>query len=72
MIIWGSKARTFTESSGNFYCPECDDYKAYESKKVKKYFTLYFIPLFPTSDLYSCIFKRIFQHMVRAMVTTYR
>jgi tellurite resistance protein len=51
MIIWGSKARTFTESSGNFYCPECDDYKAYESKKVKKYFTLYFIPLFPTSDL---------------------
>ena len=51
MIFWGSKARTFIESDGNFYCPECDDYKAYEFKKVKKYFTLYFIPLFPTSDL---------------------
>jgi len=51
MIIWGSKARTITESSGKFYCPECDDYKIYESKKVKRYFTLYFMPLFPTSDL---------------------
>ena len=34
-----------------FYCPECDDYKNYEFKKVKKYFTLCFIPLFQTSDL---------------------
>ena len=51
MIIWGSKARTFTERQGNFYCPECGDYKDYKFIKVKKYFTLYFIPLFPTSDL---------------------
>ena len=51
MIIWGSRARTFTTNEGDFFCPECDDYKAFKAKKVKRYFTLYFIPLFPTSDL---------------------
>ena len=51
MIIWGSKGRTFTEKNGEFYCPECNGYKNYEYKKVKKYFTLYFVPLFPIEDL---------------------
>ena len=43
MIVWGSKLRIFTESNGNFYCPECNDYKNYELKKVKKYFNFLFI-----------------------------
>lgn len=51
MLIWGSKARTKTEDQGEFYCPECKDYKDYETKRVKKYFTIYFIPTFPTDDL---------------------
>jgi tellurite resistance protein len=51
MTLWGSKPRTFTESKGNFYCPECNDYKNYEFKKVKKYFTLFFILQFEISDL---------------------
>jgi tellurite resistance protein len=51
MIIWGSKGRTSTQSSGEFYCPDCSDYKNYAHRKVKKWFTLYFIPIFPMSDL---------------------
>ena len=51
MIIWGSKARTKTTDEGNFYCPECKEYKNYELKHVKKYFTLYFVPTFSTGDL---------------------
>ena len=51
MIILGNRPRTVKESSGNFYCPECNDYKTCSFKKVKNYFTLYFIPLFPISDL---------------------
>ena len=43
MIIWGSKLRVFTERKGNFYCPECNEYKNYELKKVKKYFNFLFI-----------------------------
>lgn len=55
MIIWGSKVREIIESSGNFYCPECDSEKTYTSVTAKKYFTLYFIPLFPTKTLESYI-----------------
>ena len=51
MIIWGSKLRIFTESNGNFYCPECNDYKNYELKNVKKYFNFLFILQFEVGDL---------------------
>ena len=51
MIIWGSRGRTSVERSGDFYCPDCDDYKVYDHKKVKQWFTLYFIPIFPTKEL---------------------
>ena len=51
MIIWGSKPRTFVESNGNFYCPECNDHRTYEFKKVKKYFTLFFMLQIEAGDL---------------------
>jgi len=51
MIIWGSKLKTITESNGNFHCPECNDYKNYEFKKVKKYFTFLFILQFEADYL---------------------
>ena len=51
MIIGGSKLRIFTEGNGNFYCPECNDYKNYELKNVKKYFIFLFILQFEVGDL---------------------
>jgi len=51
MIIWGSKGRTKTVASGQFYCPRCSTLRPYEHRRVGKYFTLYFIPLFQTSAL---------------------
>ena len=51
MIIWGSRGRTFTEQKGRFFCPSCDSEKNYEHKKVEKWFTLYFLPIFPTKKL---------------------
>jgi len=51
MLIWGSKGRTKTESSGEFFCPRCRQTRVYELKKVGKYFTLYFIPVLKTEDL---------------------
>ena len=51
MIIWGSKVREIVESSGNFHCPECDSEKLYSAISAKKYFTLYFLPLFPLETL---------------------
>ena len=51
MIIWGSRSREKEISSGQFYCPNCDTLRPYKFKRVGKYFTLYFIPLFETQKL---------------------
>lgn len=51
MIIWGSKAKQTTGESGSFFCPSCKDDRRYTTIKWSRYFTLYFIPLFPTETL---------------------
>jgi hypothetical protein len=51
MIIWGSKGKTKVIGRGQFFCPRCQRLRPYEHKQVGKYFTLYFIPLFQTSNL---------------------
>src|SRR5262245_49271137 len=47
LIIFGTRGVTTTEASGDFHCPSCDEKKRYEHKKVRRFFTLYFIPLIP-------------------------
>ncbi|SDP84463.1 zinc-ribbon domain-containing protein [Phyllobacterium sp. OV277] len=51
MIIWGSKGRVRTVGAGNFNCPACKAPRQYEHKKVQRWFTLYFVPVFPTQTL---------------------
>jgi hypothetical protein len=51
MIIWGSKGKEKTMESGQFLCPCCRCLRPYKHKKISKYFTLYFIPLFETKNL---------------------
>ena len=46
MLIWGTKGREITESTGRFDCPNCNTSKEYQLKRIGKYFTLYFIPIF--------------------------
>ena len=51
MIIFGTRGMTSNAASGDFHCPECSPvFKAkmnYVHKKVRRFFTLYFIPLIP-------------------------
>lgn len=47
LIIFGTRGVTTTEESGDFYCPSCDAKKKYDKKKVRRFFTLYFIPIIP-------------------------
>jgi hypothetical protein len=49
-IIWGSRGIESTLQAGDFYCPSCDQQEEYSLKEVRPYFTLYFIPLFPTGS----------------------
>ncbi len=47
LIIWGSRGVVKTAGQGHFHCPRCQQTTPYQHKKVQRYFTLYFIPLFP-------------------------
>nr|WP_290666856.1 hypothetical protein [Ardenticatena sp.] len=47
MIIFGTRGVTTTKASGNFFCPECASRQPYKHQIVRRFFTLYFIPLIP-------------------------
>ncbi len=51
MIIWGSKAKEAQVGTGVFFCPNCLAQSSHSRMRVSRYFTLYFIPLFPTATL---------------------
>lgn len=47
MIIYGSRTREVAVGGGGFFCPRCNSNQPYTLMEAKRYFTLYFIPLFP-------------------------
>ena len=47
MIIFGTRGVTLTSEKGDFHCPQCASEQAYKYKKVRRFFTLYFIPIIP-------------------------
>ena len=51
MIIFGTRNVTSTDGEGTFHCPECRARKYYAHRKVRKFFTLYFMPIFPLEHL---------------------
>lgn len=51
MIIWGWKGVTSTKDRGGFHCPSCNGSTDYQLKRVRRFFTLYFIPIIPLNQL---------------------
>jgi len=51
LIIFGTRGVTSTVASGTFYCPSCDESRSYVHKRVRRFFTLYFIPLIPLDTI---------------------
>ena len=51
LIIWGFRNRTTKRGEGEFHCPSCEATRQYQHKRVSRYFTLYFVPLFATKTL---------------------
>src|SRR5512135_2525035 len=52
MIIFGTRGVTMTKESGDFACPGCGgSQQRYVRKSVRRFFTLYFIPLLPLNKL---------------------
>ena len=51
MIIFGTRGVKFKIDEGRFLCPQCAKERDYKHKKVRRFFTLYFIPLIPLDSL---------------------
>lgn len=52
MIIFGTRGITTTPERGNFHCPQCRGASTnYNLKRVRRFFTLYFIPVIPLDKL---------------------
>ncbi len=51
MIIFGTRGVRFTKAQGQFQCPQCACQQPYKHKNVRRFFTLYFIPLIPLDSL---------------------
>ncbi len=47
MIILGTRGVTSRRGAGMFFCPQCRGQREYEHKAVRRFFTLYFIPVIP-------------------------
>ena len=47
LIIFGTRGVTYSAAQGQFHCPECGTQRPYNHKRVRRFFTLYFIPLIP-------------------------
>ena len=50
-FIFGTEGSSSNIGVGEFFCPECSDYKTYKHIKVEKKISLFFIPIFPIGDL---------------------
>ena len=51
LIIFGTRGVTYSTGRGEFHCPGCDARRPYEHKRVRRFFTLYFIPIIPLDVL---------------------
>jgi hypothetical protein len=51
LIIAGFRTRNKEIGMGRFLCPNCRGMQTYRRKRLARYFTLYFVPLFPMGTL---------------------
>jgi hypothetical protein len=46
-IIFGTRARATNVSTGEFFCPRCGADRSYVLQRIRRWFTLFFLPIFP-------------------------
>jgi tellurite resistance protein len=51
VIIFGTRGVTSTQARGTFHCPQCGNGSPYTHRTVRRFFTLYFIPVIPLDRL---------------------
>jgi tellurite resistance protein len=51
LIIFGTRGVTSEVESGHFSCPSCETERPFVHRRVRRFFTLYFLPLVPLETL---------------------
>ncbi len=51
ILIWGLRARAKAVSTGEFFCSHCGADRSYVLQQIRRWFTLFFIPLFPVGKV---------------------
>jgi rubredoxin len=64
-FILGARDRETIIASGYFLCPNCGQLRLYKHKRLARYFTLYFLPIFPLQSLGEVIQCQTCQHTYR-------
>ena len=51
VLLLGSRGREVDAGGGEFYCPNCREMRHYRRKRIGRYFTVYFVPIFQIEKL---------------------
>ena len=51
MLVYGYKGKQIEVGRGQFFCSRCKKIRQYRKLRISRYFTLFFIPLFPYKTL---------------------
>jgi len=51
IIVFGTRGITTTGARGEFHCPGCREQRTYRHRNVRRWFTLYFIPVIPLNKV---------------------
>ena len=62
LIIFGTKGVTSCVTTGSFGCPTCAQERPFQHMRVRRFFTLYWIPLIPL-DVVGEYIECLFCHM---------
>ena len=63
LILLGSRSREVEVGSGSFHCPVCGVQRAYEHRRIGRYFTVYFIPIFQIEKLAEYVECQVCHHV---------
>lgn len=50
-ILFGTRGLTLTQQSGTFHCPQCGAGAPFSQKGVRRFFTLFFVPVIPLNQV---------------------
>jgi uncharacterized tellurite resistance protein B-like protein len=80
VIIFGTRGIRMKKGEGTFFCPRCQGSRQYTLRRIRRFFTLYFIPVIPLDaigDFVECNYckgqyeREVLEYQPQATVTVH-